>query len=191
MSDEMNTKQEKEDMSFLSRKKAAWNDFRRLPKAEKKRRVIDCLLNNALYMLIFVFVIVVFIYNQRFLSFDSIVNITMQSASRLLMALGVAGIIVLTGTDLSAGRCLGLCACVCASLLQANGTANKMFSGLSFGLWLIPVALIISMQIRPAPCSLQSLRKARSVTPAIGASTKGFSISTLPIFQRSSMKSTP
>ena len=55
MSDEMNTKQEKEDMSFLSRKKAAWNDFRRLPKAEKKRRVIDCLLNNALYMLIFVF----------------------------------------------------------------------------------------------------------------------------------------
>lgn len=55
MSDEMNTKQEKEDMSFLSRKKAAWNDFRRLPKAEKKRRVIDWLLNNALYMLIFVF----------------------------------------------------------------------------------------------------------------------------------------
>ena len=147
MSDETNTKQEKEDMSFLSRKKAAWNDFRRLPKAEKKRRVIDWLLNNALYMLIFVFVIVVFIYNQRFLSFDSIVNITMQSASRLLMALGVAGIIVLTGTDLSAGRCLGLCACVCASLLQANGTANKMFSGLSFGLWLILVALIISMLI--------------------------------------------
>ena len=91
MSDEMNTKQEKEDMSFLSRKKAAWNDFRRLPKAEKKRRVIDCLLNNALYMLIFVFVIVVFIYNQRFLSFDSIVNITMQSALRLRLCLSFTG----------------------------------------------------------------------------------------------------
>ena len=140
-------KQEKEPTGFLSRKKGEWREFRALSKAEKKKRIIEWFLNNALYMLIFVFVIVVFIYNQRFLSFDSVVNIAMQSASRLLMALGVAGIIVLTGTDLSAGRCLGLCACVCASLLQANGTANKMFSGLSFGTWLIPVALIVSMLI--------------------------------------------
>jgi len=36
----------------------------------------------------------------------------------LFLALGVGGIIVLTGTDLSAGRVLGLMACISASLLQ-------------------------------------------------------------------------
>ena len=50
------------------------------------------------------------------------------------------------------------------------------------GLLYLVLALIISMQRSPAPCSLQSLRKARSVTPAIGARTNRFGISTFPIF---------
>lgn len=132
---------------FIENRKKKWNDFKALDKKTKRRKVADWLLNNALYILIFLFVIVVFAYNQNFLSLGSIVNIFMQSASRLLMALGVAGIIVLTGTDLSAGRCLGLCACICASLLQSNGVLNKMFPGLSFGIWLIPIALLISMAV--------------------------------------------
>ncbi len=44
------------------------------------------------------------------------------------------------------------------------------------------LALTISIQISPAPCSLQRTRNGRSVTPAIGASTSGFCISTFPIF---------
>ena len=53
-----------------------------------------------------------------------------------------------------------------------------------FLLWKeIALALIISIQINPAPCSLHSVRNGISVTPAIGASTNGFSIRTLPIFQ--------
>ena len=36
------------------------------------------------------------------------------------------------------------------------------------------LALIISIQINPAPCSLHSVRNGISVTPAIGASTNGF-----------------
>ena len=37
---------------------------------------------------------------------------------------------MLTGTDISAGRCVGLTACVAASLLQMSDYANKMFKGL-------------------------------------------------------------
>ena len=116
-------------------------------KTKKSRSIKEIVLSNALSFMILIFVAVVFIYNPGFLSFDSIINILMQSASRLIMALGVAGIIVLTGTDLSAGRCLGLCACVCASILQSNAVANKMFQSIEFTPWLIPIALLLCMGI--------------------------------------------
>ncbi len=132
---------------LLARIRRAGAEFAALPTKEKWRRGGNWFFDRALYFLIAVFVLAVFIVDPHFLSLDSVVNIIMQSASRLLLALGVAGIIVLTGTDLSAGRALGLCACICASLLQANGVASKMFPWLSFSPWLIPVALLISMLV--------------------------------------------
>lgn len=62
--------------------------FKSLTGKQKTKTVCEWLLNHALYILIGIFVLVVFIYNNNFLSFDSIVNITMQSAARLIMALG-------------------------------------------------------------------------------------------------------
>ncbi|MBR5602425.1 MAG: beta-methylgalactoside transporter, partial [Clostridia bacterium] len=118
-------------------------NFKAMSGKQKVEAVKNGVLDNALYILIAVFVIAVFAYNPNFLSADSVVNILMQSASRLIMALGVAGIIVLTGTDLSAGRCLGLCACICASLLQSNAVANKMFPALGYSPWLILPALLL------------------------------------------------
>ncbi len=64
------------------------------------------------------------------------------------MALGVAGCIVLTGTDLSAGRIVGLTACVSASLLQAVGGANKMWPNI--GTLPIPVVILIAILIGAA-----------------------------------------
>ena len=48
-------------------------------------------------------------------------------------------------------------------------------------LYIIPFALTISMQSSPAPCSLQSRRNGRSVTPAIGPKIRSFSNFTFPI----------
>ena len=48
------------------------------------------------------------------------------------------GAIVLTGTDISAGRCVGLTACIAASLLQVASYSNKMFPNLGvMPLWLV------------------------------------------------------
>ena len=52
--------------------------FKTLSGKEKAKSIWEWFLNHALYMLIAIFVLVVFIYNTNFLSFDSIVNITMQ-----------------------------------------------------------------------------------------------------------------
>ena len=59
--------------------------------------------------------------------------------------LGIAGCIVLTGTDLSAGRAVGITACVAASLLQASDAANKMWPNI--GTLPIPLVILIVVGI--------------------------------------------
>ncbi len=106
-------------------------EYKMLDPAEKKRVRREFLINNALYIFLIAVIIAIAISRPRFISPGSIINIISLSAANLPIALGIAGAIILTGTDLSAGRAVGLCACVAASLLQATGYANKMFPSLS------------------------------------------------------------
>ncbi len=115
--------------------------FRALDARDKRRTVTDLILNNAMFIIITLSVIIIAIIQPRFLSVASIVNIVSLTASRLPIALGIAGAIVLTGTDISAGRAVGLSACITASLLQSAGYANKMFA--TIGPLAIPLVIII------------------------------------------------
>ena len=108
----------------------------------------DMLMNNALYILMLIAVVIIQIINPRFLSPASLVNILSQTAAYLPAALGIAGCIVLTGTDLSAGRAVGLTACISASLLQKVGSANKMWTDI--GTLPIPVVILIALLIGAA-----------------------------------------
>ena len=118
--------------------------FRQKPSDEKWRAVKEFFINNLLYILLFAAIIGIQIYDSRFLSLSSIVNIISLSAANLPIALGIAGCIILTGTDLSAGRIVGLTACVGASLLQATGYANKMFPNLpTFPIWAVFLIIIL------------------------------------------------
>ena len=116
-----------------------------MPKKEKIRSVREFLIDNLLYIMLIAAIIGIQIYDPRFLSVSSIINIISLSAANLPIALGIAGCIILTGTDLSAGRIVGVTACVAASLLQASGYANKMFPSLPtlpiFAVFLIVIAI--------------------------------------------------
>lgn len=105
-------------------------DYRALEPRERARRRKEFLIGNLLYILLAVAIVGIEIYDPRFLSLSSVVNILSLAAANLPIALGIAGCIILTGTDLSAGRIVGLTACVAASLLQASGYAGKMFPAL-------------------------------------------------------------
>lgn len=110
---------------------SAWmGSFDAMSREDKKRAISDLIFNNAMYIIIAVAVIFIAIRVPAFLSVSSIVNIVSLTAAKLPIALGIAGCIVLTGTDISAGRCVGLTACVAASLLQMTDYANKMFPNL-------------------------------------------------------------
>ncbi len=97
----------------------------------------ELLINNSLYIFLFAVILLIQFINPRFLSFPSIINIISLSAANLPLALGVAGAIILAGTDLSGGRVVGLVACVAAALLQSAGYAGKMLPGLDP----LPIAL--------------------------------------------------
>ena len=92
------------------------------------QRVGDILLNNALLIIMAIAVVYIAIKNPNFIKPASLINILSQTAAYLPAALGIGGCIVLTGTDLSAGRAVGITACISASLLQnAANMANKMW----------------------------------------------------------------
>lgn len=118
--------------------KLRWSTYKELDQRSKMVWWGDFFVRSAIYIIIVLLVIYVQIYSMRndfsnnFLSFKSIIDIVKRSGSSLFLALGVGGIIVLTGTDLSAGRILGLTACIAASLLQnpLEVYSAKMFPNL-------------------------------------------------------------
>lgn len=113
------------------------------------KKVGNVLLDNALIIIMVIAVVYIAFKNPNFLKPASVINIISQTAAYLPAALGIAGCIVLTGTDLSAGRAVGLTACISASLLQnAANVANKMWPGI--GTLPIPVVIVIAMLIGAA-----------------------------------------
>ncbi len=119
--------------------KARFDGFMRLSGSEKLARIGEFILDNAMYILIITAIIVIAIMQPRFLSTSSIINIISLTAARLPIALGIGGAIVLSGTDISAGRAVGLTACIAASLLQSTGYAGKMFPNLPT----LPIPLVL------------------------------------------------
>lgn len=136
--------------------KKRWHNYTELDTRGKLILWGDFLVRNAIYIIIIMVVIYVQIYSiqnnyaNTFLSFRSIIDILKRAASGLFLALGVGGIIVLTGTDLSAGRIMGLTACVCASLLQMplEQYRAKMFPAMNAPP--IIMVLLLSMAIGAA-----------------------------------------
>ena len=130
-----------------------WQNYKALTRKEKLLLWGDFLVRNAIYIIIIMVVIYVQIISIRnnfantFLSFKSIMDILKRAASASFLALGVGGIIVLTGTDLSAGRLMGLTACISASLLQMplEQYGAKMFPALNTQP--IILVLLLSMSI--------------------------------------------
>ena len=104
---------------------------------DRKRAIGDLLMNNAMFIIIAIAIVGIAIAEPSFVSIPSIVNIISLTAAKLPIALGVGGCIILAGTDISAGRQVGLAACIAAGLQL---TTNKLFPGLP--VMPIPVAIL-------------------------------------------------
>lgn len=104
---------------------------------------LDFLVQNAIYLVILGIIAAIIIMDPRFLSLKVLENVLTQSAVRLILALGVAGIIILQGTDLSLGRMVGFAAVISASLLQRPDYAGKFYPNLESMPLLLPMLISI------------------------------------------------
>lgn len=130
-------------MKLITNTKSGFASYQALDSKDKMNYWKEFAFKNALYFLLIIAIIYTFTQNSRFLGMASIVNIISLSAANIPIAVGIAGTIVLTGTDLSAGRVVGLTACVSASLLQSVTYASKMFPNLP----VLPIPLVILLVI--------------------------------------------
>lgn len=103
------------------------NSLGELELKKEKEKIKNFFLNNGLYLVILLFIGFVAIEKPAFLSTNSILNNLNLVAKRLPIALGIAGLIIISATDLSAGRILGLTAVVTSALLQRPDYASKLF----------------------------------------------------------------
>ncbi|MBR5519053.1 MAG: galactose/methyl galactoside ABC transporter permease MglC [Clostridia bacterium] len=111
----------------------------------EKTSISEALINYSLYIVLGVMILAVIITEPSFISAKNITNILSQASTRGILALGVAGLIVLQGTDLSAGRILGLTAIVSASLLQSVTYSSRMYQDLPQLPLIVPFLVAITI----------------------------------------------
>lgn len=101
------------------------------------------LTDYAIYVVLVVLVIGITISNPDFLSLSTLTNILHQNATKAIIALGAAFVLITGGVDLSAGRMVGFAAVISASMVQISDYPQKFFPGLG-EIWVgIPVLLAI------------------------------------------------
>lgn len=109
-------------------------------------------LNNGLYIVIICIFAALCIITpivkggQQLLTLNNILNILQQASPRMFFALGVAGLILLTGTDLSIGRIVGMCMTTATIVMHQGPNTGTVFGvAFDFSGWPIGVRIIFAL----------------------------------------------
>ncbi|MDB4893747.1 MAG: mglC [Firmicutes bacterium] len=111
------------------------------PEKVRSRRVSAWMTDNVIYIVLLALLLVIIIKEPAFVSIVNFRNILAQASTRVIIALGVGGILITGGTDLSPGRMVGMTAVVSASLMQATDYAYRMYPHLTQLPVILPVLL--------------------------------------------------
>ena len=103
------------------------------------------LLQNGLYiaiLLIFIALCAItpVVKNTPLLTYNNVLNILQQASPRMFLALGVAGLILLTGTDLSIGRMVGM-GMTTATIIMHQGINTGSVFGYIFDFTGMPIGV--------------------------------------------------
>ena len=115
----------------------------RVPRTFNAKTARAFIMQNAIYFVLLLLIIAIAIRDVNFLSISSLKNILVSVSTRAIIALGVGGILITRGTDLSAGRIVGLAAVVSASMLQTAEYPRRFFPTLPQIPMLLPILLAI------------------------------------------------
>ena len=111
----------------------------------------DFFLKNGLYLAIIVIfialcIITPLVKNTQLLTMNNVLNILQQASPRMFLALGVAGLILLAGTDLSIGRMVGM-GMTAATIIMHQGINTGSVFGHIFDFTGLPVVARILLAL--------------------------------------------
>ena len=127
--------------TFVEARAQKWENY----KYTFNRRTF--LLQNGLYIaiiLIFIMLCIItpIIKGSPLLTYNNVLNILQQASPRMFLALGVAGLILLTGTDLSIGRMVGM-GITTSTIIMHQGINTGSVFGHVFDFTGLPVVIRI------------------------------------------------
>ena len=97
---------------------------------KRKLDTKSLLMDYAIYVILTALVVIIAVISPKFLSINVAKDILMQSAVRIVVAMGCMFIIISGSADLSGGRMVGLAALIAASLAQSANASLKFWPNL-------------------------------------------------------------
>ncbi len=95
--------------------------------ANKNIDIKKLMLDNGIIIVLMLLVLITGLTKDNFFSWNNLSNISVNTAARVIIAFGVSGCLITKGTDLSAGRQVGLASCIAGTLLQNADYSGKFF----------------------------------------------------------------
>ena len=136
--------------TFGEKQKQKWENYK------YTFNVKQFLLKNGLYIaILFIFILLCIltpiIKHTQLLTMNNILNILQAASPRMFLALGVGGLILLGGTDLSVGRMVGT-SMVLSTMIMHKGINTGALFGNIFDLSAMPVGLRIVLALLVCCC---------------------------------------
>ena len=98
---------------------------------------------NPIVVLLAIVSIFVGFFVDNFFSWGNLGNLISNTAIRFIIALGVSGCLITKGTDLSAGRQVGLAACLAGVLVQRGDYTGRLWKAVpEMNMWLVFLIVI-------------------------------------------------
>ncbi len=106
-------------------------------------KVINYFKDNPIVVLLVIVSLIVGFTTKNFFSWGNFNNLVSNTAVRFIIALGVSGCLITKGTDLSAGRQVGLAACLAGILCQRGDYSGRLFPALpEMNMWLVLLIVV-------------------------------------------------
>ena len=108
------------------------------------KRMLNYLKANPIVIMLVLVSLFVGFTTDNFFSWSNFGNLVSNTAIRFLIALGVSGCLITKGTDLSAGRQVGLAACVSGILVQRADYSGKLYPSIpEMNIFLVLLIVIV------------------------------------------------
>lgn len=108
------------------------------------QRILAYIKGNPIVVILTIVCLIVGFSVDNFFSWGNFNNLASNTAIRFIIAIGISGCLITKGTDLSAGRQVGLMACIAGVLLQRGDYNGRLFPNMpELNMWVVLLIVML------------------------------------------------